>query len=584
MKRFNFLLKKDDKIKLSILLLLLLISTFLEFIGIGSIPIFVSIIFNPDYLSEKFPFLDEYNLFKDLDRNKSILITVTFIITIFIIKNAFIIFVNYWTGIINKSIRSRLYKNLFFNYTYSNYLFYLNRNSSELIRNLTTEVAKAVKYLMSYLMLTRELLILIMIFTLLFVVDFKVSSVIFVFLGSFSLIFYFLTKEGSKKRGEKIQLSWGLKIKTITQSINSIKQIKILSKENFVNDIFKLHIDEIEKNDFVQKIITSLPRVFFELIAVFAIMIICLVYIYFERDFNNFIPFITLITISSLRLIPSFSAIAVAFTEIKHTYPAFILLRKETEDLNINIKDPINNKNTLEFNEEIELNNVNFEYPNSKKTILENVNLKIRIGETIGITGTSGAGKSTLLDLLVGLLHPTNGKILIDGKKFEKEKGQNWIKNVGYVPQEPYLLDDSIKSNIAFGESKKNFNLENYKSAVKLAQLDNFINSLEKRDETIVGEKGIKLSGGQRQRISLARCFYFKPKLILLDEPTSSLDVENEEKIMNEIYDLNIDATLIIISHRYSIFKRCKKIFYLDKKNLNKFDSFKELINYKSNA
>jgi len=584
MKRFNFLVKKDDKIKLSILLLLLLISTFLEFIGIGSIPIFVSIIFNPDYLSQKFPFLDEYNLFKDLDRNKSILITVTFIITIFIIKNAFIIFVNYWTGIINKSIRSKLYKNLFFNYTYSNYLFYLNRNSSELIRNLTTEVAKAVKYLMSYLMLTRELLILIMIFTLLFVVDFKVSSIIFVFLGSFALIFYLLTKEGNKKRGEKIQLSLGLKIKTITQSINSIKQIKILSKEKFVNDIFKLHIDEIEKNDFVQKIITSLPRVFFELIAVFAIMIICLVYIYLERDFNNFIPFITLITISSLRLIPSFSAIAVAFTEIKHTYPAFILLRNETENLNINIKDPINNKSTLEFNEEIELNNVNFEYPNSKKTILENINLKIKIGETIGITGTSGAGKSTLLDLMVGLLHPTNGKILIDGKKFEKEIGQNWIKNVGYVPQEPYLLDDSIKSNIAFGESKKNFNLENYKSAVKLAQLDNFINSLEKKDETIVGEKGIKLSGGQRQRISLARCFYFKPKLILLDEPTSSLDVENEDKIMNEIYDLNIDATLIIISHRYSIFKRCKKIFYLDKKNLNKFDSFKELINYKSNA
>ena len=130
-------------------------------------------------------------------------------------------------------------------------------------------------------------------------------------------------------------------------------------------------------------------------------------------------------------------------------------------------------------------------------------------------------------------------------------------------------------------EKVKNLNLENYKSAVKLAQLDNFINSLE-RDETIVGEKGIKLSGGQRQRISLARCFYFKPKLILLDEPTSSLDVENEEKIMNEIYDLNIDATLIIISHRYSIFKRCKNIF--SDKNLNKFDSFKELINYKSNA
>lgn len=584
MRRFNFLLKKDDKIKLSILLLLLLISTFLELIGIGSIPVFVSIIFNPDYLSEKLPFLDKYILFNDLDRNKSILITVTFIIIIFIIKNAFIIFVNYWTGIINKSIRSKLYKNLFFNYTHSNYLFFLNKNSSELIRNLTSEVAKAVKYLMSYLMLTRELLILIMIFTLLFVVDFKISSIIFIFLGSFSLIFYFLTKEGNKKRGEKIQLNLGLKIKTITQSINSIKQIKILSKENFVNNIFKVHVDEIEKNDFVQKIITSLPRVFFELIAVFVIMVICLIYIYFERDFNNFIPFITLITISSLRLIPSFSAIAVAFTEIKHTYPAFRLLSQEIKDLNTNIKDPVNNKNILEFNEEIQLNNINFEYPNSNKTILENINLKIKIGETIGIAGTSGTGKSTLLDVMVGLLQPTNGKVLIDGKEFDKKTDQNWIKNVGYVPQEPYLLDDSIKSNIAFGENEKNFNLENYKSAIKLAQLDDFINSLEKKDETIVGEKGIKLSGGQRQRISLARCFYFKPKLILLDEPTSSLDVENEEKIMNEIYDLNIKATLIIISHRYSIFKRCKKIFYLDQKKLNKFESFKELLNYKKNA
>ena len=267
-------------------------------------------------------------LFKDLDRNNQFNNS-NFYNYNFYNKNAFIIFVNYWTGIINKSIRSRLYKNLFFNYTYSNYLFYLNRNSSELIRNLTTEVAKAVKYLMSYLMLTRELLILIMIFTLLFVVDFKVSSVIFVFLGSFSLIFYFLTKEGSKKRGEKIQLSWGLKIKTITQSINSIKQIKILSKENFVNDIFKLHIDEIEKNDFVQKIITSLPRVFFELIAVFAIMIICLVYIYFERDFNNFIPFITLITISSLRLIPSFRHNSCSIYRDKTYISSFILLKKK---------------------------------------------------------------------------------------------------------------------------------------------------------------------------------------------------------------------------------------------------------------
>ena len=582
MKRFNFLLEKNDKINLFILLLLLLVTTFLELIGIGSIPIFVSAIFNPEYLTEKLPFLNNFNLLEKFDKNNSILIIVTIIVIIFVIKNCFIVFVNYWTGQVNKAIRSKLYKNLFYNYTHSNYIFYINRNSSELIRNLTSEVAKTVKYLMSYVMLIREGLILSMIFILLFSVDYKISSITFLCLGSFAIIFYTLTKLGSTKRGEKIQYSAGQKIKTISQSINSIKQIKILSKESFVNDIFGSHIDDIENNDFIQKIIMSLPKVFFELIAILTIIFISLIYIYSERDFNNFIPFITLVTVASLRLIPSFSAISGAVTEIKYTYPAFRLLKKEVENLDSFNKEKIlaNKQKKIEFKNSIEIENVSFKYPNTKSKVLENVNLKIKFGETIGIAGKSGEGKSTLLDLLVGLLKPTSGKIIIDGNEVTNDINTNWIKNVGYVPQETYLLDDTIKANIAFGEQKENFNYANYKEAVKLAHLDGFIENLEDKENTIVGEKGIKLSGGQRQRISLARCFYFKPKLIILDEPTSSLDIENEEKIINDLYALNIRVTLVIISHRYSIFKKCKKIFYLNNKNLNKFSNFDELLTH----
>jgi ABC-type multidrug transport system fused ATPase/permease subunit len=582
MKQFNFLLKSDDIIKLSILLLSLIITTFLELVGIGSIPVFVTAIFNPELIFEKVPYLNNFNFVSNLESDELILIIVALVILVFLIKNFFIVFVNYFTGQINISITSALFKNLFYIYTHSNYIFYLNRNSSELIRNLSSEVGRTVKYLMSYFMLIRETLILISIFILLFSVDYMISSVTFFCLGSFTLIFYILTKRGSKKRGEILQYHGGQKIKVISQSINSIKQIKILSKEGFVNKIFNTHINAIEKHDFIQRMIMTLPRIFFELISVFTILLISVIYIYSERDFDNFIPFISLITIASLRLIPSFTSISTSIAGIKYNYPSFKLIKNEIENSDIhNRKKPLTgSQQEIEFKDIIEIQNVNFQYPNTKTQILENINLKIEFGEIIGIAGKSGEGKSTLLDLIVGLLKPTSGKILIDGKEFANDVNTNWIKNVGYVPQDTYLLDDTIKANIAFGEEKENFNYQNYKEAIKLAQLDKFINNLENKEDTIVGEKGIRLSGGQRQRISLARCFYFKPKLIILDEPTSSLDVENEKKIIDDLYSLKIKVTLIIISHRYSIFKKCKRIFNLNNKNLNKFDNFEELLNH----
>ena len=385
--------------------------------------------------------------------------------------------------------------------------------------------------------------------------------------------------ETDKKRGELLQYYSGQKIRVISQSINSIKQIKILSKETFVNDIFNSHVNKLENYDFIQRLIMSLPRIFFELISVFTILFISVIYIYSDRDFNNFIPFISLITIASLRLIPNFSSISTSIATLKHTYPAFKLIKNEIENSDIyNDKKLLRStQKEIEFNDIIEIENVSFQYPNTKNKVLENINLKIKFGEIIGIAGKSGEGKSTLLDLIVGLLKPTVGKILIDRKEFASNSNIHWIKNIGYVPQDTYLLDDTIKANIAFGEKKENFNYQNYEEAIKLAQLDKFIDNLKDKENTIVGERGIRLSGGQRQRISLARCFYFKPKLIILDEPTSSLDTENEKKIIDELYALKIKVTLIIISHRYSIFKKCKKLFNLSNKKLNKIDNFNDL-------
>ena len=406
-------------------------------------------------------------------------------------------------------------------------------------------------------MFSSEISFLEMIFILLFSVDYKISSITFLCLGSFAIIFYALTKLGSTKRGEKIQYSAGQKIKTISQSINSIKQIKILSKENFVNDIFGSHIDDIENNDFIQKIIMSLPKVFFELIAILTIIFISLIYIYSERDFNNFIPFITLVTVASLRLIPSFSAISGAVTEIKYTYPAFRLLKKEVENLDSFNKEKIlaNKQKKIEFKNTIEIENVSFKYPNTKSKVLENINLKIKFGETIGIAGKSGEGKSTLLDCVIGLLNPTSGSIKIDNVGLNKRNIKNWQKNISHVPQFIYLADLSIQENITFGQENSKIDRKKLIESCKIAEIYDFIKSKKSGFNYIVGEKGGRLSGGQKQRIGIARALYLDKELLILDESTNALDDNTEEKILNNLKKFKKDTTIIHITHKKNLMK-----------------------------
>ena len=199
------------------------------------------------------------------------------------------------------------------------------------------------------------------------------------------------------------------------------------------------------------------------------------------------------------------------------------------------------------------------------------MSIKINFKDIIGIIGSSGEGKSTLIDLITGLLKPSSGKIFVDSKDINKNSG-DWQKQIGYVPQEIYLLDDTIKSNIAFGVKDEDFNEINYKNAIKLAQLGEFINSLPKKESTIVGDRGIRLSGGQRQRIGIARSLYNKPNILIFDEPTSSLDSGNEKKIMEDLNKLNDNLTIIIISHRLSIFGKCNKIFEVKNGKIIKLD------------
>ena len=355
----------------------------------------------------------------------------------------------------------------------------------------------------------------------------------------------------------------------MNQSLGSIKILKIVNKEKFMIDLFKKQISLIQNKNFVQAFLVTLPRLFLELVAIFVIVSISIVYIFLNKPVENFLPLISLIVVAAARLIPSFNIISRALTNIKFQLPSLDLIVKEidlfekSQSENQNLNDV--NENTNLFKNLLEIKNIKFAYPNTDKLILKNFSFKIKKGDFVGISGNSGAGKSTLIDLISGLLNPQNGEILLDNTNIKKYR-HIWKNKIGYVPQDTYLLDETIKNNIAFGENINDFNQSRFKKSIELARLDSLVNSFDEKENKIVGEKGIQLSGGQRQRIGIARALYLNPEIIILDEPTSSLDKENEEKIIEDLFELNknLNMTVLLVSHKEAIFKYCNKLIRLE--------------------
>jgi ABC-type bacteriocin/lantibiotic exporter with double-glycine peptidase domain len=279
------------------------------------------------------------------------------------------------------------------------------------------------------------------------------------------------------------------------------------------------------------------------------------------------LPIISLLAVCSIRLIPAFNTLSSSFSKRRFQQASLKIVSdalKETPiDSRFEKEVSIKDFDKKIFKENLEFQKVYFSHEGSSNYILQDISLNIKKGHRIGIIGKSGAGKSTLVDLILGLIKPVSGKILIDNKNFE-ENLIKWQRLIGYVPQDIFLLDDSIKNNIAFGLDKKDINDEKVYECIDLANLTEFINKLPNKENTIVGNRGIKVSGGQKQRIGIARALYNDPKILILDEATSSLDINNETEILGEIFKMSSDKTLIIITHRHNSIFDCDKVYLID--------------------
>ena len=553
------LLNKKEKINLIFFTFLTLILVLVESLSIGLIVPIISVIFDQ---SNEMNLIISNFLNLDMESTQLIKILISIFVFIYIVKSFYVFYYNWRLIKFSNKVQVRLSSDLLKNYLNLDYTSIIKRNSAELIRNIMAECGKINNILRNIIYLFSEIFISLGIIALITLINAEAAiSAIIVFLLS-SLIYLLIFKKKIKKLGdEQVYLS-KIILQSVIQKISSYKLINIIRKKTFFLDEFKSDLMKTTKNNLKVTLLNILPRIWIEVFGIISLSMFILYLTSNNYSVEKIITTIGLLAFASLRIFPSMSKITLCLQSLKFVSAT---LEKVTEDMNLDKieKNNFDNLDLINFDKKIDIKNLDFSF-NNKEKILNNIHLSIKKNESIFLKGESGSGKSTLANIISGLIRPDNCDISIDGKMYNLNAGKIRI-NCGFVHQETYLLDDTIKKNIAIGLHSEEIDEKNLNEVIKKARLENFIKTLPNGFDTIVGEKGSQISVGQAQRIGIARTLYHNPDLVIFDEATSALDNENAIQIIDMINEIKAEKAIIFISH--------------DLNHQNKFDKTIEIKN-----
>jgi ATP-binding cassette subfamily C protein len=582
LKKIFFLFPYKDRVKLFILFLMMILASFFEVLGIGMIPAFVVAIAEPDRILQLQyigPFLESIDI---TDSQSLAFFGAIILISVYLTKNLYLTFFRFYKVKYVANLRVYLQNRVFKAYMAAPYTFFLNRNSAELLRNVNSEVGKVVNgTIMPLLAIMLDALMFVLIIGGLLYLEPLITVITLFMMGGGGYLFLRVTRDKSRDSGRIARDASGDMNRVILQAIGSFKDARVLNRETLFLKQYNTFAETNIRASIYQSIIKHLPKPIMEILMVSGILTITLIMVFEGRSFTEIIPILTLFGVAAVKLMPIFNGVINQISTI--TYSAYSvenivddleLLENEYKDFR---KMILSDATRLKFDHQIELDSVSFKYPNADEYAIKNISLTIPKGKVIAFVGPSGAGKTTLVDVILGLLTPESGCIKADGVDISQNT-RGWMKNIGYIQQSNYLMDERIFRNIAFGVPDHEVDYEKLRKAIRAAQLEGLINRLPLGLRTSTGERGVRLSGGQQQRISIARALYNNPQILLMDEATSALDNITEKYVIEAIERLRGDRTIIMIAHRLTTVRNCDTIYMIDEGEIVSQGTYDELL------
>ncbi|MCU6743136.1 ABC transporter ATP-binding protein/permease [Suilimivivens aceti] len=573
-RKLMVLLDKKQKHKMVLLVFLMLIGAVLETLGVSMILPVMSVVMEENAV-QKHAYLqvicDLFHIAYDDTRTLMILVMVGLIV-IFAVKNVFLFFqqkVQLKFVYTNQFATSR---RMMINFMERPYEYYLNADTSVIQRSITSDVNNMYGLILSLLQLVSEGIVFVCLIAVSLVSDVMMSITVALLLVVVLAIIKWVLKPIMRKAGEENQDYYSGLYKWIDQSVMGIKEIKIANKENyFINEYAKCgegYVNAVQRYN----LYNATPRLLIETVALAGMIFYMMIQLLSGVQVTAILPQLTLLALVAMRLIPCANRINNHLTSISYFEPFFMgvsdNLQEEIRDESIDYNAASYQKKVevqkLEIRHNIQLKDIVYKYPNTETLIFDRANMEIPIGKSVGIVGTSGAGKTTIVDILLGLLQIQSGEILADGVEV-REHYQSFLKDIGYIPQTIFMIDSTIRKNVAFGVADEDIDDSKVWRALQEAQLDEFVRGLPDGLDTSIGERGIRISGGQRQRIGIARALFEDPEVLVLDEATSALDNETEAAIMESINMLHGKKTLIIIAHRLQTIEKCDMVYRVEK-------------------
>ena len=574
--KLNYIFDRKQKIQLGILGIMIFVGGLLETLGVGAMIPVVTALLTPETLKE---YVDKYPILQkicDLLGIQSVGQMTTALLlalmAIYVIKNLYLVYLVYRQNTFITQSRNQMISRVMGEFLNRPYEQYLGADIPTVFRITDSDIPQTFSLMLAMLQLVSEVVVSGLIFIVLLCTDIFMTLFIMVLFGVMTLVIVKVFKPKLNKIGAKNQAIQSRIAKWRIQAIYGLKDVKVLNREEFfVRNYYET--GKVGANvGRTYAVMNNIPRLLIETVFIVGVLTFIIIYMKGGGNVASMVSTLAAFGVAAMRVLPSVNRINTYITEISYNQPSLDFVYQNLQegmktDAMLAQRKAYSQKEKLELRDKIELNHISFHYPDSDKNIFTDAHMEVPKGKSVGIMGTSGAGKSTIVDILLGLLHAQEGEITCDGVDIFKNY-ESWLAQIGYIPQSIYLIDESIRDNIAFGIDADKIDEKRIWEVLEEAQLKEFVEELPNGLDTTIGDRGVRLSGGQRQRIGIARALYHDPEILVFDEATSALDNDTEAAVMDAVNSFRGKKTMIIIAHRLNTIEKCDIIYRVEEGKL----------------